>query len=181
MDAAQNILVVFEINLRVQPAEVQQGKWAATTGQLLDKKISHLAMPTKKPLGGFYRSRGCPDHAVNHKSVTQFFFRNKRATVHLEYDYRVDRLSIRWMNCSQPISQNAAILLRLSDPNPGLSPHREAPSGCSRRGHHQHGNSVLIPFASRRCNQNWHFNALAPQQKGCHLETHQETVPSYLW
>lgn len=101
--AAQNILVAFEMNLEKQTSEIRQTKWTTTTGQLLEEKFFHLsmwadqAMGKKKPLSNtYFRTYG-------HKTVAQIhYITHPCATMHLEYDYTNDLVSVQLIRSVDP-------------------------------------------------------------------------------
>lgn len=106
LDATENVLVAFEIDLMKQPAEVRQTKWTAATGQLLDKNIFYLELPAGlDPVDPYEYVRTDCCITYGHKTVTQLFFEtNDYTTIHLEYDYAVDRLSVQCIHCAEPIN-----------------------------------------------------------------------------
>ncbi|KAL1997088.1 hypothetical protein VTN49DRAFT_7953 [Thermomyces lanuginosus] len=117
VEAADNVLVAFEVNWKKLPPNVQQTKWRMETGQLLAKKTFHLPLPPDLPVNGqfdtmaFYRC-----HAFGHKSVNQLFLvTDTCSTIHLEYDYAADRLNVRWIR--------TADLLNLADFKIYLTPY----------------------------------------------------------
>ena len=101
VDAAESVLVAFEINWEKQPPEVEQTKWATMTGQRLEKRNFDLPMPEDRPK---YRPHFDRDtwSTYGHKTVAQLFFGTDRyAAIHLEYDYSDDRLNVRWIHCAE--------------------------------------------------------------------------------
>lgn len=124
VDAIENMFVAFEVNWkswRKQLPKVQQTKWETKTGQLLDKKIFDLPLPAETPrlghtqYGGFH-----PYYTFGHKTATQIFLYDDwpatklPATMHLEYDYAADRLSVRKVrDCFNNYSSSAYLLPNL--------------------------------------------------------------------
>ena len=101
-DVSENLLVLFEINWEKQPPEVHQSKWTMTTGQLREKKNFHLPMP---PGLDKYRPKfdNEPCCTFGHKTVVQVYSEtDPTTTIHLEYDYAVDRLSVQWIRSDLP-------------------------------------------------------------------------------
>lgn len=101
VNADESVLVAFEIYMKNPPPEilVRQTKWSTTTGQLIEKKIIKLPLPPGPVVN---RCIFQPYRTYGQKTVTQFFFdngthNNKPAAMHLEYDYTVDRLNVRWI------------------------------------------------------------------------------------
>ena len=109
VDVDDNTLVAFEINWDEHPPELQRTRWTLT-GQLLDKK--HFDMP----LGGdrFDKARfelpSVHSHrACSHKTVSLLTSStDDHVTMHLVYDYLVDKLSVRWIECAEPVNQETA-------------------------------------------------------------------------
>lgn len=90
VDMTENVLVAFEVDLGEEPSEVCQTRWT-TTGQLLEKKILHLAIPVDQPLDRLLTDPD-PGSTFGNKSVTELFFAaGKHPTVHLEYDHAAGR------------------------------------------------------------------------------------------
>ena len=105
IDAAENVLVTFEIIWTKQPSEVRQTKWTATTGWMLERKIYPLPISSDGHDGRFY---ACDyGGSFGHKTVSQIFFgTNEYATLHIEYDYVVDKLNVRWIHAADPFNKN---------------------------------------------------------------------------
>lgn len=105
MDAAENILVAFEINCEKHPLAVQQTKWRTTTGQLVEQKSFFLSMPDRPVGPSFWIYNEC-SRTFGHKTVTQLFtWSDKYATGRLEYDHAADRLSVQWVYCNEIIQE----------------------------------------------------------------------------
>lgn len=106
LDVTEDVLVAFEINLLKEPAEVCQTKWSTMTGELLDRKAFHLELPAglvPVDLYDYVCNNG--SNTYGHKSVCQLLFKTEdRVIIHLEYDYAVDRLSVRSLHCTEPIN-----------------------------------------------------------------------------
>lgn len=109
LEVDDNILVAFEINWDEHPPKVQQTKWTLT-GQQLEKK--HFDLPlgggrvdkARFELPSVYSHRACGHKTVS--VVTSSI--DDHVTMHLVYDYAVDQLSIRWIECAEPINQDTA-------------------------------------------------------------------------
>lgn len=101
VNAAESVLVAFEINWEKQPPEVEQTKWETTTGQRLGKKDFHLPMPAGRPQHRPYFDRDTWS-TYGQKTVAQLFFATDRyAAIHLEYDHSDDRLGLRWIHSAE--------------------------------------------------------------------------------
>lgn len=98
LDADRDVLVVFQVNWKKYPPEVQQTKWMWKTGELLEKKLFLLSL-----------AGACVDDAIvfppmefclpihNHKTVAECRVKANGTSMelHLMYDYAVDELSAR--------------------------------------------------------------------------------------
>lgn len=94
VDAAENVLVAFEFNLRKQPPEVRQTKWTTTGGRLLEERTFRLPLPADCPVN--WADSLLPCSTYGHKTMLEVYFIEKYYTrIHLEYDYSTDRLSVR--------------------------------------------------------------------------------------
>lgn len=108
VDAADNILVAFECKAD-QPSEVQQTKWSITTGDLLEKKVFALPIPTDCPVFTNLELFRNPCRTYGRKTVAQSMFWNDHAPIYLEYDYAIDQLSVRWIDNAEVISRRGQI------------------------------------------------------------------------
>lgn len=100
VDAAKNILVAFEIDWSEEQPEVQETKWVTTTGDLLEKKTFYLSFPAGQPAKWNYDKGFDPYHTFGYKTVTNLFLEIATpAATFLEYDYAVDQLTVRWIDC----------------------------------------------------------------------------------
>ncbi|KAL1996816.1 hypothetical protein VTN49DRAFT_7681 [Thermomyces lanuginosus] len=105
VEADENMLVAFEIDWDTYPLEVQQTKWTLT-GQLLDRTHLHLSLPgnriDKKHIRTLFN--GGP-LSYGHKTMRRLVTKSdrKHITMDLMYDYTIDKLSVRWNDCTQPI------------------------------------------------------------------------------
>ncbi|KAL1976133.1 hypothetical protein VTN31DRAFT_2415 [Thermomyces dupontii] len=118
-DEDENVLVTFEINWDVYPPQVQQTKWSLTDGKHLHQKHFHLLLGGRPVDGNDLRTtRNDWYRTYGNKTVTQIFFRsNSHTTAHLTYDHAVDRLSLRWIDCAEPIND------LITGPWGSLAPH----------------------------------------------------------
>lgn len=105
VNATDNVLVAFEINWKKQPAEVRQTKCATTNGQLLEKKTFHLLMQADLPIfDPIYLARNLY-RTYGHKTISNILFENNQDfSLQLEYDYAVDRFSVRQIHCAEPVT-----------------------------------------------------------------------------
>ncbi|KAL1973995.1 hypothetical protein VTN31DRAFT_5555 [Thermomyces dupontii] len=102
MDADEDVLVVFEINWNEQPPLVQQTKWSLTGGERLDCKRFPLSLGGRPVAGkdilpAWHRTYG-------RKTMAQLNLKNADVVMLLAYNHAVDRLSVRWINCADPIN-----------------------------------------------------------------------------
>ncbi|KAL1997091.1 hypothetical protein VTN49DRAFT_7956 [Thermomyces lanuginosus] len=113
--AVENVLVAFEIDLERQPLEVQQTKWKTTTGQLLARKTFHLSLPADRPNDPFafpYRRSLTFRHRTVIHTIVFCVNVNKRVTdhtLHLEYDYTVDQLSVQKIHTEYSFNDEAIL------------------------------------------------------------------------
>lgn len=108
LNAEGNNLVTFEINWDAQGGEVQQTKWALTTGQLLERKRRRLPVPLRANrlyLRQLYFSRWqyYRIHTLaNNTTINRLPYGHENGTIDLMYDQTIDKLSIRFNDCIQP-------------------------------------------------------------------------------
>ena len=103
----ENILVTFEFDWDAHPPEVQQTKWRLDTGKQLDRKKFTLS-PGARRVNKKKLARSISDwfRTYDHKTMTELrFTEDPYATMHLMYDYKVDRLSVHWIECKEPINK----------------------------------------------------------------------------
>lgn len=104
VDADKNILVTFEFDWGTDPVEVQQTKWALT-GRLLDRKHFHLSLSGHRVEKRFVRPLLVSGN-LTYGNITvkrMITTRGANFTMDLMYDYAIDKLSVRWNDCAQPI------------------------------------------------------------------------------
>lgn len=107
-NADENVLVTLEINWDTHPPEVQQKKWALTSRELIDQKHFHLSLRGRRVemVGRPFRAGIDGIRNYGHKTIIQLYrTRVPNATMHLMYDYAVDRLSVQWIDCVDPINE----------------------------------------------------------------------------
>lgn len=110
LDVARSVLVAFEVNLAIHPPEVQQTKWKTTTRQRLEKRTFSMPMPANHPmrLDRFFVFPGDNFVVSCKNTVTQLLLGCRRsllryfATIHLKYDYDIDRFGVQWIDCAKP-------------------------------------------------------------------------------
>lgn len=108
IDAVDDTLVALDLNVDEWPPLVHQTKWRTTTRQLLDEKNFRLPVPVEPPVDA-QEFDVDSWNTFGHRTVTQLFFdaTHKYPTLHLEYDYLIDRLSVRLIQCAEPFSGSA--------------------------------------------------------------------------
>lgn len=102
-DADEDMLVTFEFYWSTYRLEVQQNKWSLTDGELVDRRnfclqqfYDESRLGLAKSVDGWRRSYG-------RKTVSQLI-KDGYTTMHIMYDYAIDRLSLRWIDCDEPIN-----------------------------------------------------------------------------
>lgn len=105
-DADEDVLVTFEVNWDLYPPEVKQTKWVLSSGKRLHWKCFRLSLGGRD-VDKNYLHLTFQDwcHTDGDKKITRAFLQvDKRTTMHLTYDYSVDRLNIRWIECDVSIT-----------------------------------------------------------------------------
>lgn len=108
VDPEENILVAFEIDWDANPPEVKQTKWTLT-GLLLDTRCFSLSLPghhvDKIRLEGSWYHRWHYRRVVtfDNKALNRLPCGKEGDTIDLIYDGTIDKLTVRWSDCSQPI------------------------------------------------------------------------------
>lgn len=120
-DADDNVLVTFEFNFNVHPPAVRETKWVLTGGELLDSKRFPLTLGgrrVEKTIICRQIDQWC--HTYGDKTTTQLYnIEDKNFLMHLTFDYATDRLSVRWIDCVEPIGV-VSIWGRYSSPAPHI-------------------------------------------------------------
>ncbi|KAL1971646.1 hypothetical protein VTN31DRAFT_2267 [Thermomyces dupontii] len=98
-------------SIRIVNCEIVPSTFGTTTGQLLAKKTFHLSLPADRPNDRF-RFRYRRPHTFGHKTVNHIFCVDPNRyvtdhTVHLEYDYAVDQLSVQRIRTEIPLNHEA--------------------------------------------------------------------------
>lgn len=107
MDAAEDVLVIFEIGLEDQTLEVLQSKWKIGTGQLLEKKTLHLPLPLARPVNAYIGVCRKSWRIYGHKTVAEVYFDEDSCdTIHFEYDYNLDKVSVRLIRASDSVDKS---------------------------------------------------------------------------
>lgn len=103
-NADENVLVTFVIDWDVEPIEMQQTKWSLPDGKQLEQKQFRL------PIRGYHvletdvaGTMPGQYYTFGDKTTTQAFPEEiPHSTAHFSYDYAVDQLSLRWIDCIEP-------------------------------------------------------------------------------
>lgn len=112
VDTTDNTLVAFEIDWDTYPAAVQRTKWTLT-GQLLERKHFRLSLSDRRmdrkilqPSKSFIDLRPGIRRTYGRRTVRTLPYRDPYycyCTIHLAYDYAVDKLSAEWYDSPAPV------------------------------------------------------------------------------
>lgn len=120
VDADENVLITIEFNWNAHPPEVRQTKWTLIGGQKLRQKHFRVSLEGR-PVNilDFGPSRNDYYRSYSHKTITLMESLSENQTIlHIMYDYAVDRLSFRWIDCAYPITE--LVLLSCGSPTPHI-------------------------------------------------------------
>lgn len=105
VDADENVLITFEVNWDEHPLLVHQTRWTLTRGEVLDRKIFRLF------LGGRRVSRRDiflkSHHNFGRTTEARVRLKGCHTTIFLIYDHAIQRLSLRWFDSTEPITDRA--------------------------------------------------------------------------
>lgn len=104
MDADESVLVTCDINWDADPPLVHQTKWTLARWEVLDWKTFHLSLRGRRVSNNdifkiHHRTYG-------RKTEAELQLRDGCTTLYLTYDHVVDRISVRWLDCAEPIKNH---------------------------------------------------------------------------